>query len=85
MAKYPGAEASRRFSRRSRMSDTDVYKYATSQAPKYGQVVQMAGKQAGGPERSKELLSSLSRRTTESSRKRVLKKLLGTYGQTLRP
>ena len=77
--------ASARFAKRSRMSDTDVYKYATSQAPKYGQVVQMAGKQAGGPQLSKDLLSSLSRRTTESSRKRAIKKLLGTYGIGLRP
>lgn len=77
-----GVQAGRRFARRSKMSDQDVYGYATKQAEKYGGVQRTAGKQPGGPTRRKELLSSFSRRTTESSRKRALRKLLGSFGTT---
>ena len=76
--------ASKRFSRTSKMKDTDVYAYASSEAQKRGGTVR-AGKAKGNPERQKQLLSSLSRRSTESSRRRALQRILGGYGQKLRP
>jgi hypothetical protein len=63
--------ASRRFASKSKSSDREA-----------GGNVQRSGKARGNPMRQKELLSSYSRRTTESSRKRALRKLLSGYGLT---
>ena len=71
--------ASKRFARTSRSSDMAPYRTARREA---GGDVQRAGKAKGSPQRNKELLSSYSRRTTESSRKRALRKLLSGYGLT---
>jgi hypothetical protein len=71
--------ASRRFASKSKSSDMSTYRTALREA---GGNVQRSGKARGNPMRQKELLSSYSRRTTESSRKRALRKLLSGYGLT---
>jgi hypothetical protein len=73
--------AGRRFASTSKTPDTSTYKYALSEAQKAGGV-QRAGKAKGTPGQRKRLLSSYSRRTTETSRRRALRKLLGGYGLT---
>lgn len=78
-----GRMAGRRFAKKGKMGDQSIYRTAMNTLGD-AQLQRTARTNASVQDKRK-MLSSLSRRTTDSSRKRVLTKLLKTYGQQLRP
>jgi len=83
---YPGSLRQRRSTLGS-MSDQDVYSKSLNAAKAYGLNTQNAQaapyniqRGQAGVQRRRDLYAGLQRRTTESSRRRLLKRILQGYG-----